>query len=88
MSKISTLQENGQITLPIEFRRKYNLKKGDVVIFKETDAGLLISTREALAMKLLDEIGDALKSKGVTLDELIERGREIRGQIIEEGEAD
>lgn len=78
------IQENGQVTLPIEWREKYGLKKGDMVFFEETEQGLLISTRQALAMKLLDEIGDALKEKGVTLDDLIERGREIRGEIIKE----
>ena len=52
----STIQENGQITLPVEWRRRYGLKKGDVVVFKETEDGLLISPREALAMSLLDEI--------------------------------
>lgn len=79
-----TIQENGQVTLPIEFRRKYGLKKGDVVIFKETDDGLLISAREALAMKLLDEIGEALEERGIDLDELIESGREIRADMLKE----
>jgi antitoxin PrlF len=79
-----TIQENGQVTLPIEFRRKYGLKKGDVVIFKETDDGLLISPREALAMKLLDEIGEALEERGIDLDELIESGREIRAEMLKE----
>ena len=82
--KTYTIQENGQITLPVEFRRRYNLKKGDIVVFKETDEGLLISSKEALVMNLLDEIGAGLKAKGLTLDELIESGREIRQEIYEE----
>jgi AbrB family looped-hinge helix DNA binding protein len=82
--KTYTIQENGQITLPIEFRRRYGLKKGDVVVVKETDEGLLISPKEALVMKLLDEIGEGLKARGITLEELIESGREIRGELIRE----
>jgi hypothetical protein len=35
-------------------------------------------------MDALDRIGKALKERGVTLEELIESGREVRGQIIEE----
>ena len=35
-------------------------------------------------MRLLDEIGEELKKPGVTLDELIESGREIRGEILKE----
>ena len=82
--KTYTIQENGQITLPIEFRRRYGLKKGDVVVFKETDEGLLISPTEAQVMNLLDEIRDGLKAKGITIDELIESGREIRQEIYDE----
>ena len=79
-----TIQENGQVTLPLEFRKKYGLKKGDVVIFKETDDGLLISARETLAMNLLDEIGEVLEEKGITLDELLAAGRDIRQEIYDE----
>lgn len=75
---------NVQVTLPIEFRRRFDLKKGDAVVFKETDEGLLISSKEALVMKLLDEIGDGLKAKGITLDELIESGREVKQEIYDE----
>jgi AbrB family looped-hinge helix DNA binding protein len=82
--KAYMIQENGQVTLPIEFRRKYGLKKGDIVVFKETEAGLLISPREALAMKLLDEIGETLEERGITLEELIESGRGIRQEIYDE----
>jgi AbrB family looped-hinge helix DNA binding protein len=82
--KASTIQENGQITLPADFRKRYGLKKGDLVVFKETEEGLLISPRESLAIKLLDEIGEALEEKGISLDELIESGREIRQEIYEQ----
>ena len=82
--KIYTIQDNGQVTLPIEFRKKYGLKKGDAVVFKETDDGLLISPREALVMKLLDEIGEALKAKGITLEQLMEDGETIRKELNRE----
>ena len=82
--KIYTMQDNGQITLPVEFRKKYNLKKGDAIVFKETEDGLVISPREALTMKLLDEIGEALKEKGITLEDMIAGGDEIRKELIRE----
>ena len=82
--KTYTIQENGQVTLPMDFRKKYGLMKGDIVVFKETEDGLLISIRESLAMKSLDDIGDALQEKGISLDDLIESGREIRQEIYNE----
>ncbi len=78
------IQESGQVTLPIEFRRKFGLNPGDEIMFEETDSGLLISTKEMILRRLLDEIGQALREKGVTLEDLIESGREIRGEIIKE----
>ena len=78
------IQENGQVTLPIEFRRRYKLKKGDAVVFKETEEGLLISPKESLVMNMLDEIDEGLKARGISLDELIESGREIRQEIYDE----
>ena len=44
----------------------------------------MISPREVLAMDALDRIGEALREQGITLEELIESGREFRGQIFEE----
>jgi AbrB family looped-hinge helix DNA binding protein len=82
--KTYTIQENGQITLPADWRRRYGLKKGDAVVFKETEEGLLISPKEAQVLSLLDEIGESLKAKGITLEELIESGREIRQELYEE----
>ena len=80
--KTYVIQERGQVTLPKEFRTKYGLKKGDEVVFRETEEGLLISPREAEVMKLLDELGEALREKGITLAELMESGREIRSDLL------
>lgn len=82
--KMFTIQENGQVTIPMALRKRYGLKKGDVVVFEETEDGLLISLKESMAMKLLDDIGNGLKAKGITLEELIESGRDAREGIIKE----
>ena len=82
--KLATVQKRGQVTIPIEMRRKLGIKEGGVVAFTETEEGILISRREVLAMDALDRIGEALREQGTTLEELIESGREIRGQIAKE----
>ncbi|MFC1878929.1 AbrB/MazE/SpoVT family DNA-binding domain-containing protein [Chloroflexota bacterium] len=81
---IVRVQEKGQVTIPLEIRKKLNLKKGDLVTFVETADGVLIKPAEVVVSAALDEIGKALKEKGIELDALIERGREIRGDIIDE----
>ena len=47
------------MTIPSEIRRKLKLKKGDLVVFLETDAGVVIKPGEVLVSDALDEIGRA-----------------------------
>lgn len=82
--KLATVQKRGQVTIPIELRRKLGIEAGGVVAFIETEDGILISPREVLAMDALDKIGEALKKQGITLEELIESGRNVRGRMVEE----
>jgi antitoxin PrlF len=84
LRKLSMVQEKGQVTIPSEIRRKLGLKKGDLVSFVETDKGVVIKPAEVIVTESLDELGRALKAKGLTLQQLIDRGREIRGRLIEE----
>ena len=77
MSKpVVRVQEKGQITIPLKFRQKLNLKKGDLVTFLETERGVEIRPAEVVVSAALDEIGKALKAKGIDLEELIEQGRD------------
>ena len=78
------VQEKGQVTLPQAVRKKLNLKKGDLVTFVETSEGIIIKPAAAVANEALDELAQALQANGVTLDDLLERGREIRGQLTQE----
>jgi len=84
VKKTYIVQENGQVTLPIEWREKYGFEKGDVIVFEETEEGLLISPRQAIAMRLLDEIGDMLREGGVSLEEMVRSGREIRRKMVKD----
>lgn len=83
-TKLSVVQEKGQITIPMEIRQRWGLKKGDLVAFVETEQGVLINPQEVVAMNALDRIGRALQQRGISLEELIESGRDIRGNILDE----
>jgi len=43
------IQEKGQVTIPRKIREKLNLKRGDLVIFEETDAGVVIKSAKLVA---------------------------------------
>jgi len=82
--RFGIVQKRGQVTIPVDLRRKLGVEEGDVVAFVETEDGILISPREVLAMDALDRIGKALQKQGITLEELIATGREARGRMVED----
>ncbi len=72
------------MTIPASIREKLGIKEGELMAFVETDQGILISKREAVTMEALDKIGKLLQEHGITLEKLIESGRDIRGELIQE----
>ena len=82
--RLSVMQEKGQVTIPTEIRKRLGLKKGDRVSFVETEDGVLISPQEVVATKAMNRLGQIIKENGLTLEDLMERGREMRGQIVKE----
>jgi AbrB family looped-hinge helix DNA binding protein len=82
--RLAIVQKRGQITIPVELRRKLGIAEGGVVALTETEEGILLSPRKALAMDALDRIGKVLQEQGVTLEELIESGRDIRGEMVQD----
>ncbi len=82
--KLVRIQEKGQVTIPTEIRKKLGLKRGDLVAVMETPDGVFITPQQVLATKALDSIGDILKDQGLSLEELIASGREIRTDLLHE----
>lgn len=83
-SNLVRVQEKGQVTLPASLRRKLGIEKGSLVSITETDGGVLITPQEVIAMNALDKIGKALQEQGISLDELIESGRDERNDLLRE----
>lgn len=83
-TQLSAIQAKGQITIPASIRRRLGLKTGDFVTFIETEQGVLIRPQEVIAMGALDAIGKALAEKGVSLDDLLESGKDIRATLAQE----
>src|ERR687896_2666177 len=82
--KLVRMQEKGQVTIPTEIRKKLGLKRGDLVAVMETPDGVFITPQQVLATKAFDQIGDILKEKGLSVDELIAQGRDIRTDLLQE----
>ncbi len=82
-TKISVVQEKGQVTIPEDIRRRWGLKEGSLVAIEETEEGILLRPQEA-ALDVLDRLGKLLADRGIDLEELLASGREIREEIVSE----
>ncbi len=77
-----TAADDGTLTLPSEVRDVLKFKPGEELMLFETAQGVLISTKKRIVNWALDSIGAELRANGVTLEELIESGRVIRGDLL------
>ncbi len=85
MNRTFPIQANGQITLPQEWRDKYGLTEGDTVaIFETQDGGLVVLPREAVGLAALERLRKGLMERGVTIEQLLKDGEQIRQEIYEE----
>jgi hypothetical protein len=55
-----------------------------VAVIETVEGGLVVIPPAVTAMKALDDIGQALQAAGFTLEDLIEDGRDIRGDLLKE----
>jgi AbrB family looped-hinge helix DNA binding protein len=76
--KLVRLQEKGQVTIPTAIRKKLGLKQGDLVAVMETPDGVFITPQQVVASKAFESIGNILKEQGLSLDDLIASGRQLR----------
>lgn len=83
-TKLARVQEKGQVTLPASLRQKLGLKKGDLITFRETPEGILITPSETFAKQDLAQVDAALREHGLSLERIIESGRAVRGHIAKE----
>jgi len=83
-TRLLTVEDDGRVRLPADLREKLGLKQGDMVAAVETPDGLLLTSQQTVIEHDLAQADAELRKYGLTLDELVESGREIRGEIARE----
>ncbi len=76
--------DDGRVMLPADLRQRLGLRPGGSVSVVETPEGLLLTTEKLLADRDFELVDAELRKQGLSLDELIESGREIRGDLLKE----
>jgi AbrB family looped-hinge helix DNA binding protein len=80
----------GQITIPIEIRKKLNIKDGDKVVFLEENGKIIMENSAMLALR---EIQDAFKGEAERLglkdeQDVVNLVKEVRKEMWKERHAD
>jgi len=63
--ELARVSSKGQITIPIEIRKKLNLKEGDKVLFVEENGNIFVLNASLVALK---EIQQNMKDEGKKQD--------------------
>jgi len=83
--RIVRMRDRGRITIPAPLRDKYDLEEGtELVLIEEEDRLVLYPRRWERAEEVLDQIGEALKERGITLKEVLGDNEAIREEIFRE----
>ncbi|MDD2394007.1 MAG: AbrB/MazE/SpoVT family DNA-binding domain-containing protein [Eubacteriales bacterium] len=80
---VARITTKGQITIPVEIRRKLNLKEGDKIIFLEQDGRIYFENAALLAFTRIQEAmaGEAEKAGFKSPEDVNDFVKEIRKEI-------
>jgi bifunctional DNA-binding transcriptional regulator/antitoxin component of YhaV-PrlF toxin-antitoxin module len=85
--RLLSIEDDGdpsRVVLPADLRERLGLTPQDQVWVLETDYGLLFMSRQAMLDHDRELVDAELRKQGLSLDELIESGREIRSDLLKE----
>ena len=88
--EISRITSKGQITIPIEIRKKLNLKTGDKVIFIEDGDRVIFANSSMVALRNFQQAmkGEAEKQELYTEEDVNNLVKSVRRDIWEKRHAD
>ncbi len=83
LAKITT---RGQITIPIEIRKKLGVKAGDKVIFVEENGRIVMENAAVVALKNMQAAfaGEAKRLGLKTEQDVVDMVKEVRREILAE----
>ena len=74
----------GNLTLPMELRESLGLQIGDTLKVMQTDDYVLLIPKRLLVPEFAEYMSKLLAEKGLTVDDLLASGEEIRDDLFRE----
>ncbi len=71
-----TVSEKGQVVIPVDIRRRLNIRKGQTLVLQVSDDKLLIAKAEEVSKKMRDEFEHLLRLSERSAKELWENEKD------------
>jgi AbrB family looped-hinge helix DNA binding protein len=86
MLDVSRVTSKGQVTIPVEMRRKLGIKDGDKVVFMEEGNRIVIANAAMVALKEIQEAfsGEAERLGLRDEQDVVDMVKEVRREMWEE----
>jgi bifunctional DNA-binding transcriptional regulator/antitoxin component of YhaV-PrlF toxin-antitoxin module len=81
---VLNIGQNGQVTVPVEFRKEVTLGKGGKLVSVRMGDALVLVPQDSLLESISLRLQEAMKASGVTVEELKSGVQEQRAQIVKE----
>lgn len=87
--ELSRISSKGQVTIPIDIRKKLSLKEGDKVLFLEEEGKIFIANASLVALKKIQVAmeGEAEKAGLKTEDDVVDFVKSVRKELWEKNYA-
>lgn len=84
--ELAKVMSKGQVTIPINIRKKLNLKEGDKLVFIEKDGNIIVVNSAMLALEKIQESfeGEADRLGLETEEDVVNLVKEIRKEAYQE----
>jgi len=80
----AVVRDRRQLTLPADLCRELNIRTGDELVLEVQDGKLRMTPARKMALDALTELNRLFQESGITEEELLASGRQIRSQLTRE----
>jgi AbrB family looped-hinge helix DNA binding protein len=81
---VERLGEQGQITLPDEYRRALDLSSGSQIVLLQVGDALVVTPFDEELSNLTSHLESAMHEAGCSVEDLLEEARKARAEIVQE----
>ena len=87
--ELAKITARGQITIPVEIRKKLGVKDGDKVVFIEENGRIIMENTVMLALKNAQDVfaGEAQRLGVKTEQDVVDVVKDVRRELREENDA-